>query len=163
MKLSHYFYTMKTYACNHDTHLTPAINLTIICLVFLLLLSPWSQQGTSQCQTGVRTLRSCFRMRKVNKTPDYDGVSVWVVSNPALKILHIFFCFCNNNIKKISRLLFFLWLFFSVALDWGGPRREWFELICKTLFDTSNQLFTRFSDNNQGLVSHSVKFNHLHF
>lgn len=38
------------------------------------------------------------------------------------------------------------------ALDWGGPRREWFELICKTLFDTSNHLFTRFSDNNQGLV-----------
>nr|XP_020469596.1 apoptosis-resistant E3 ubiquitin protein ligase 1 [Monopterus albus] len=41
------------------------------------------------------------------------------------------------------------------ALDWGGPRREWFELICKTLFETSNQLFTRFSDNNQGLVSYS--------
>ncbi|KAA0711485.1 Apoptosis-resistant E3 ubiquitin protein ligase 1 [Triplophysa tibetana] len=38
------------------------------------------------------------------------------------------------------------------ALDWGGPRREWFELICKALFDTSNQLFIRFSDNNQGLV-----------
>ncbi|XP_064183772.1 apoptosis-resistant E3 ubiquitin protein ligase 1 isoform X2 [Anguilla rostrata] len=38
------------------------------------------------------------------------------------------------------------------ALDWGGPRREWFELTCKSLFDTSNQLFTRFSDNNQGLV-----------
>uniref|UniRef100_A0A4W4F4W2 Apoptosis-resistant E3 ubiquitin protein ligase 1 n=1 Tax=Electrophorus electricus TaxID=8005 RepID=A0A4W4F4W2_ELEEL len=38
------------------------------------------------------------------------------------------------------------------ALDWGGPRREWFELVCKTLFDTNNQLFTRFSDNNQGLV-----------
>ncbi|KAK5608398.1 Apoptosis-resistant E3 ubiquitin protein ligase 1 [Crenichthys baileyi] len=38
------------------------------------------------------------------------------------------------------------------ALDWGGPRREWFELVCKTLFDTSNQLFTRFSENNQGLV-----------
>uniref|UniRef100_A0A3B5LTY4 HECT-type E3 ubiquitin transferase n=2 Tax=Xiphophorus couchianus TaxID=32473 RepID=A0A3B5LTY4_9TELE len=38
------------------------------------------------------------------------------------------------------------------ALDWGGPRREWFELICKALFDTSNQLFTRFSENNQGLV-----------
>ncbi|KAB5562092.1 hypothetical protein PHYPO_G00014030 [Pangasianodon hypophthalmus] len=38
------------------------------------------------------------------------------------------------------------------ALDWGGPRREWFELICKNLFDTNNQLFTRFSDNNQGLV-----------
>ncbi|KAH0620495.1 hypothetical protein JD844_021016 [Phrynosoma platyrhinos] len=38
------------------------------------------------------------------------------------------------------------------ALDWGGPRREWFELICKVLFDTTNQLFTRFSDNNQALV-----------
>ncbi|MGH0151289.1 UNVERIFIED_CONTAM: hypothetical protein FKN15_041032 [Acipenser sinensis] len=38
------------------------------------------------------------------------------------------------------------------ALDWGGPRREWFELVCKSLFDTSNELFTRFSDNNQGLV-----------
>ncbi|KAM4690295.1 apoptosis-resistant E3 ubiquitin protein ligase 1 [Rhinophrynus dorsalis] len=38
------------------------------------------------------------------------------------------------------------------ALDWGGPRREWFELICKVLFDTSNRLFTRFSDSNQGLV-----------
>ena len=38
------------------------------------------------------------------------------------------------------------------ALDWGGPRREWFELICKALFDTTSQLFTRFSDNNQALV-----------
>ncbi|XP_053553158.1 apoptosis-resistant E3 ubiquitin protein ligase 1 [Bombina bombina] len=38
------------------------------------------------------------------------------------------------------------------ALDWGGPRREWFELICKDLFDTRHQLFTRFSDKNQGLV-----------
>ncbi|XP_040188875.1 apoptosis-resistant E3 ubiquitin protein ligase 1 [Rana temporaria] len=38
------------------------------------------------------------------------------------------------------------------ALDWGGPRREWFELICKALFDTNNKLFTRFSDNTQGLV-----------
>lgn len=52
------------------------------------------------------------------------------------------------------------------ALDWGGPRREWFELICKTLFDTSNQLFTRFSDNNQGLVSFLFIFLnkfHVHF
>ncbi|KAG8562140.1 hypothetical protein GDO81_015601 [Engystomops pustulosus] len=38
------------------------------------------------------------------------------------------------------------------ALDWGGPRREWFELICKVLFDTNNKLFTRFSDTSQGLV-----------
>lgn len=49
----------------------------------------------------------------------------------------------------------FVWpsQFYFVALDWGGPRREWFELICKALFDTTNQLFTRFSDNNQALVS----------
>ncbi|XP_060685378.1 LOW QUALITY PROTEIN: apoptosis-resistant E3 ubiquitin protein ligase 1 [Hemiscyllium ocellatum] len=38
------------------------------------------------------------------------------------------------------------------ALDWGGPRREWFELMCKALFDQSNGLFMHFSDNNQGLV-----------
>uniref|UniRef100_A0A4X2LFU4 HECT-type E3 ubiquitin transferase n=1 Tax=Vombatus ursinus TaxID=29139 RepID=A0A4X2LFU4_VOMUR len=38
------------------------------------------------------------------------------------------------------------------ALDWGGPRREWFELTCRALFDTTSQLFTRFSDNNQALV-----------
>lgn len=44
-------------------------------------------------------------------------------------------------------------IFFPLAaLDWGGPRREWFELICKVLFDTTNQLFTRFSDDNQALV-----------
>nr|XP_033807473.1 apoptosis-resistant E3 ubiquitin protein ligase 1 isoform X4 [Geotrypetes seraphini] len=38
------------------------------------------------------------------------------------------------------------------ALDWGGPRREWFELICKSLFDTTNHLFTHFCDTNQALV-----------
>ncbi|XP_030069725.1 apoptosis-resistant E3 ubiquitin protein ligase 1 isoform X3 [Microcaecilia unicolor] len=38
------------------------------------------------------------------------------------------------------------------ALDWGGPRREWFELICKALFDTTNHLFTHFCDTNQALV-----------
>ncbi|KAF7251593.1 Apoptosis-resistant E3 ubiquitin protein ligase 1 [Varanus komodoensis] len=43
-------------------------------------------------------------------------------------------------------------MFYLLALDWGGPRREWFELICKVLFDTTNQLFTHFSDNNQALV-----------
>lgn len=48
---------------------------------------------------------------------------------------------------------YFLFLLYFPALDWGGPRREWFELICKALFDTTNQLFTRFSDTNQALVS----------
>ena len=38
------------------------------------------------------------------------------------------------------------------APDWEGPHWEWFELTCKALFDTTNQLFTRFSDTNQTLV-----------
>lgn len=63
----------------------------------------------------------------------------------------------NKQINPIYRLIcsVCVWLCL-LALDWGGPRREWFELICKALFDTNNQLFTRFSDNNQGLVSLSI-------
>ncbi|XP_014682029.1 PREDICTED: apoptosis-resistant E3 ubiquitin protein ligase 1-like [Priapulus caudatus] len=38
------------------------------------------------------------------------------------------------------------------GLDWGGLRREWFELMCTALFDPQNQLFTRFKNDNQGLV-----------
>ena len=38
------------------------------------------------------------------------------------------------------------------ALDWEGPLWEWFELICKALFDTTNQLFTRFNDTNHALM-----------
>lgn len=39
------------------------------------------------------------------------------------------------------------------APDWEGPHWERFELICKALFDTTNQLFTRFSDTNQTLIA----------
>jgi len=40
------------------------------------------------------------------------------------------------------------------GLDWGGLSREFFELICVNLFDASNKLFMRFSDeNHQALVS----------
>ncbi|PSN50365.1 Apoptosis-resistant E3 ubiquitin protein ligase 1 [Blattella germanica] len=38
------------------------------------------------------------------------------------------------------------------GLDWGGVRREWFELTCAALFDARNGLFTSFSDNQQALV-----------
>ncbi|XP_023722301.1 apoptosis-resistant E3 ubiquitin protein ligase 1 isoform X3 [Cryptotermes secundus] len=38
------------------------------------------------------------------------------------------------------------------GLDWGGVRREWFELTCAALFDARNSLFTSFSDNKQALV-----------
>ncbi|KAK3093591.1 hypothetical protein FSP39_017830 [Pinctada imbricata] len=40
------------------------------------------------------------------------------------------------------------------GLDWGGVRREWFEVVCTELFDPSRSpLFVRFSkENSQGLV-----------
>uniref|UniRef100_A0A8C4WWT8 HECT-type E3 ubiquitin transferase n=2 Tax=Eptatretus burgeri TaxID=7764 RepID=A0A8C4WWT8_EPTBU len=38
------------------------------------------------------------------------------------------------------------------AMDFGGPRREWFEKICKALFDPANNLFVSFQDTNQALV-----------
>ncbi|KAF4518827.1 hypothetical protein B566_EDAN008156 [Ephemera danica] len=38
------------------------------------------------------------------------------------------------------------------GLDWGGVRREWFELTCASLFDARNMLFTGFSETNQALV-----------
>ena len=43
---------------------------------------------------------------------------------------------------------------FCVAgLDWGGVRREWFEVISHQLFDGSESgLFTRFLDDSQALV-----------
>uniref|UniRef100_UPI00358E8D0A apoptosis-resistant E3 ubiquitin protein ligase 1 isoform X2 n=1 Tax=Myxine glutinosa TaxID=7769 RepID=UPI00358E8D0A len=38
------------------------------------------------------------------------------------------------------------------AMDFGGPRREWFEKICKALFDPANNLFVSLQDTNQALV-----------
>ncbi|KAL3873875.1 hypothetical protein ACJMK2_036958 [Sinanodonta woodiana] len=39
------------------------------------------------------------------------------------------------------------------GLDWGGLRREWFELLCKELFDHNDSgLFKRLSEDSQGLV-----------
>ncbi|XP_063585141.1 apoptosis-resistant E3 ubiquitin protein ligase 1-like isoform X2 [Penaeus indicus] len=38
------------------------------------------------------------------------------------------------------------------GLDWGGVRREWFELICAQLFDNNNGLFTSLHEGQQALV-----------
>ncbi|KAG8182939.1 hypothetical protein JTE90_010568 [Oedothorax gibbosus] len=38
------------------------------------------------------------------------------------------------------------------GIDWGGLRREWFELICSSLFDPENFLFHSFNSDKQGLV-----------
>ncbi|KAI1295618.1 Apoptosis-resistant E3 ubiquitin protein ligase 1 [Halotydeus destructor] len=49
------------------------------------------------------------------------------------------------------------------ALDWGGVRREWFELVCVNLFDPSHsELFHRFKNDKQGLVHPNPRrSNHL--
>ncbi|XP_017771527.1 PREDICTED: apoptosis-resistant E3 ubiquitin protein ligase 1 isoform X2 [Nicrophorus vespilloides] len=38
------------------------------------------------------------------------------------------------------------------GIDWGGVRREWFELICVQLFDPKYNLFRSFHDGQQSLV-----------
>lgn len=38
------------------------------------------------------------------------------------------------------------------GIDWGGLRREWFELVCTTLFDPRSGLFCTFHDKRQALV-----------
>ncbi|XP_021704031.1 apoptosis-resistant E3 ubiquitin protein ligase 1 isoform X1 [Aedes aegypti] len=38
------------------------------------------------------------------------------------------------------------------GIDWGGLRREWFELICSALFDPRGGLFCTFHDKRQALV-----------
>ncbi|XP_046663989.1 apoptosis-resistant E3 ubiquitin protein ligase 1 [Homalodisca vitripennis] len=43
------------------------------------------------------------------------------------------------------------------GVDWGGLRREWFQLVCAALFDPKNQLFKGFSDNQQALVHPNAK------
>uniref|UniRef100_A0AAR5Q493 HECT-type E3 ubiquitin transferase n=2 Tax=Dendroctonus ponderosae TaxID=77166 RepID=A0AAR5Q493_DENPD len=38
------------------------------------------------------------------------------------------------------------------GIDWGGLRREWFELICAQLFDAKHGLFASFHEGQQSLV-----------
>lgn len=59
------------------------------------------------------------------------------------------------------------------GIDWGGLRREWFELVCSSLFDSRNLLFSAFSEaNNQQALVHPtpahkrpshLKLKHLEF
>lgn len=50
-------------------------------------------------------------------------------------------------------VIIFHFYFHSVAgIDWGGLRREWFELICGALFDPKGGLFCTFHDKRQALV-----------
>lgn len=43
------------------------------------------------------------------------------------------------------------------GVDWGGLRREWFELLCKALFSHEAGFFSRFdADDPQALVSAGV-------
>lgn len=39
-----------------------------------------------------------------------------------------------------------------LGIDWGGLRREWFELICAQLFDAKHGLFASFHEGQQSLV-----------
>lgn len=38
------------------------------------------------------------------------------------------------------------------GIDWGGLRREWFELVCSSLFDARGGLFVGFHEKRQALV-----------
>lgn len=40
----------------------------------------------------------------------------------------------------------------ELGVDWGGVRREWFELVCNALFNPSSGLFCAFHDTRQALV-----------
>jgi len=44
-----------------------------------------------------------------------------------------------------------------LGVDWGGVRREWFELICAALFDPGNGLFASFGESQQALVHPNSK------
>lgn len=57
----------------------------------------------------------------------------------------------------------------EIGIDWGGLRREWFELICSSLFDPRGGLFHTFHDKRQALVhpnpvrSANLKLKHFEF
>lgn len=57
----------------------------------------------------------------------------------------------------------------EIGIDWGGLRREWFELICSSLFDPRGGLFHTFHDKRQALVhpnpvrAANLKLKHFEF
>lgn len=60
-------------------------------------------------------------------------------------------------------------ILFVLGIDWGGLRREWFELICAQLFDAKHELFHSFHEGQQSLVhpnpqrSFLMKLKHYEF
>lgn len=57
----------------------------------------------------------------------------------------------NVIIKKYVDINFDYY-FFCLGIDCGGVRREWFNLVSSSLFDTRNKLFKSFSDSKQALA-----------
>jgi len=59
--------------------------------------------------------------------------------------------FGTVSIKPLSNHVFVC--FILSGIDWGGLRREWFELLCKALFAHEAGFFTRFNaEDPQALV-----------
>jgi len=57
--------------------------------------------------------------------------------------------------------LFFVSFVLS-GIDWGGLRREWFELLCKALFAHESGFFTRFNaEDPQALVRTQFFIKHV--
>lgn len=58
-----------------------------------------------------------------------------------------------SSIRPLSNDALFLVCFVLSGVDWGGLRREWFELLCKALFSHESGYFTRFNvEDPQALV-----------
>ncbi|UXI16511.1 transcription factor [Sarcoptes scabiei] len=52
------------------------------------------------------------------------------------------------------------------GIDWGGLRREWYTILCKTMFDPQNKdendsMFMRFKNDKQGLIHPNPNFSKL--
>jgi hypothetical protein len=68
--------------------------------------------------------------------------------------------FCELLFEKKMRFFFrhyYKNCLITSGVDWGGVRREWFELICAALFDSGNGLFASFGESQQALVHPNPK------
>ncbi|XP_071161964.1 apoptosis-resistant E3 ubiquitin protein ligase 1-like isoform X1 [Mytilus edulis] len=81
--------------------------------------------------------------KKGNVTLKIDRANLLQSSYKASKSLYASDWFKMFNIEFINEL----------GLDWGGLRREWIQVLSTELFDPDKSgLFTRFTDNAQGLI-----------
>ena len=55
--------------------------------------------------------------------------------------------------RNVMNVKYFPPLCVTAGLDYGGVRREFFQLLCCQLFDCTRGLFVRFGEDKQGLVS----------